>query len=181
MLDSLHRGICRANRAIALLLGLALVIMTLIILCEVVMRKLSLGGLNLSEEISGYLMAAMSSWGLACALVERAHVRIDVIRQKLRAGGQVFLDLLAMIVTNGVVLLIVVKCWPVLEKTIQRGSTANTPLETPMWIPQGLWFAGWAWFLLTTTVLSLLGIAWLARAQRAPLDAALGMGSELET
>ncbi|MER5173630.1 TRAP transporter small permease [Thioclava sp. GXIMD2076] len=179
MLDKIDGALRRANRIVALVLGAVVVITVLFILADVVARKLShsLGG---SDEISSYVMAALSSWGLACALVDRAHVRIDFIRQKLARGGQAAMDLFAQIVTNGVVVLIAVHCWPVLEKTLSRGSRANTPLETPLWIPQGIWFAGWMWFALTTTALSLIGIAYLWNRNRAGFDATLGLGSETD-
>jgi len=77
-------------------------------------------------------------------------------------------------------LLVAVQCWPVLEKTILRGSTANTPLETPLWIPQGIWFGGWLWFALTSTALTLIGLYYLLSGHTKDFDATLGMGSELE-
>lgn len=180
MTDRLHDALGRANRIVALILGVALLLTVAFILADVILRKFSLGSLGGSDEVSGYVMAAVASWGLACALVERAHVRIDVLRQRLAPPAQAAMDLFAMIVTNGVVLLIAWHCWPVLQKTIERGSRANTPLETPLWIPQGIWFSGWLWFALTATALSLIGVFHLAARRRQEFDAAIGMGSELD-
>ena len=179
MTDRIHGALGRANRIVALLLGLALLLTVAFILTDVLLRRFGLGSLGGSDEVSGYVMAAVASWGLACALIERAHVRIDVIRQKLNRPGQAAMDLFAMIVTNGVVLLIVWHCWPVLQKTLERGSRANTPLETPLWIPQGIWFAGWLWFALTATALSLVGIAYLRAGRREAFESTLGIGSEI--
>lgn len=36
-----------------------------------------------------------------------------------------------------------------LKTSIVKHSAANTPLSTPLWIPQGLWFAGLLWFGFT--------------------------------
>ena len=180
MIDSLHGALRRANHAVAFVLGCALVGMVGYVLADVVTRKLNLGMVQGSEEISGYVMAAIASWGLAFTLIERAHVRIDLIRQRLVPERQALMDLFAMIVTNAVVLLIAVECWPVLSKTIARGSQANTPLATPLWIPQGIWFAGWAWFAFTATVLSLIGLVHLATNRRAEIVARLGAASEME-
>lgn len=180
MIDRISRALGRANRIVALILGVVLLLTVAFILVDVVMRKFGWGSLGGSDEISGYVMAAVASWGLACALVQRAHVRIDVLRQKLASRGQAVMDIFAMIVTNAVVLLIAWHCWPVLEKTLERGSRANTPLETPLWIPQGIWFSGWLWFALTATALSLIGIAHLASNRRDALEATLGVGSEIE-
>ncbi|GHH01167.1 TRAP transporter small permease subunit [Pseudodonghicola xiamenensis] len=180
LIDRLEGALRRANRLVALLLGAALVATIVFVLVDVIGRKTGWGSLGGSDEISGYVMAAVASWGLACALLDRAHVRIDLIRQRLGAGGQAMMDLFAMIVTNGVVMLIAYHCWPVLEKTLERGSRANTPLETPLWIPQGIWFSGWAWFALSATLLSLIGIAYLVQGRRAEFMASIGIGSELD-
>lgn len=180
MTDALHGALRRANRIVALILGVALLLTVAFILTDVILRKFGWGSLGGSDEVSDYVMAAVASWGLACALLDRAHVRIDVLRQKLAQPSQAAMDIFAMIVTNGVVLLIAWHCWPVLQKTLERGSRANTPLETPLWIPQGIWFSGWLWFALSATLLSLIGIAHLAKGRRAEFDAAIGMGSELQ-
>ena len=135
---------------------------------------------NAMLEVQWYLFAAVFTLCAGYTFLRNQHVRIDLIRQKLGATGQGLMDIFAMIVTNGVVLLIAYQCWPVLQKTIERGSRANTPLETPLWIPQGIWFAGWAWFALSATALSLIGIAYFARGKRAQLANTIGLGSELD-
>ncbi len=180
MIDQVYGALERANRAVALILGITLLLTVAFILTDVLMRRFGLGSLGGSDEISGYVMAAVASWGLGCALIQRAHVRIDVMRQRLAQRGRAVMDIFAMIVTNATVLLIAYHCWPVLEKSLDRGSRANTPLETPLWIPQGIWFSGWLWFALTATLLTLIGIAYLASGRREAFEAALGIGSELE-
>ncbi|MCJ8138932.1 TRAP transporter small permease subunit [Falsirhodobacter halotolerans] len=181
MIDRIHDALRRANGAIAILLGVALVLTVLFILTDVILRRAGLGSLGGSDEVSGYVMGAVASWGLACALMDRAHVRIDVIRQRLAAPGRAVMDIFAMIVTTGVVLLIAVRCWPVLSKTLTSGARANTSLETPLWIPQGIWFAGWVWFAFTATALSLIAIAYLATGRREAFEATAGIGAEVET
>jgi hypothetical protein len=49
-----------------------------------------------------------------------------------------------------------------------------------MWIPQGIWFAGWSWFALSATALTLIGLAYFMQVQRAAFDNAIGMSSELD-
>lgn len=179
-IQQMEGALRRANRIVALLLGLALVATVAYVLVDVIGRKTAWESLGGSDEISGYVMAAVASWGLSCALLDRAHVRIDFIRQKLRTNGQALMDIFSMIVTNGVVLLIAYQCWPVLQKTLESGSRANTALETPLWIPQGIWFAGWAWFALSATALSLVGIAYFATGKQARLADSIGLGSEID-
>lgn len=179
MATSILQLLVRTNRAVALCLGLALLATVVLVLADVGLRQIghSLGG---SDEISGYVMAAVASWGLACGLVERAHVRIDLIRLRVNQRGKAALDVLAIIVLTAVVLLVAWYAWPVLEKTLARGSRANTPLATPLWIPQGIWFAGWLWFALTSTVMSLCGIALLRSGRNDAFDQQFGTPSETE-
>ncbi|MDO5622951.1 MAG: TRAP transporter small permease [Paracoccus sp. (in: a-proteobacteria)] len=180
MMTKLHALLRRVNRYVALILGLVLIATVLFILTDVMLRAMGRGSLGGSDEISGYVVAAVASWGLSFALLERAHVRIDFIRQKLAQGGQIAMDIFALIVTNAVIVLIAVHCWPVLEKTLARGAKANTPLETPLWIPQGIWFSGWVWFAVTATLLTLIALSYMLTGQRAGFDAAAGIGSEVE-
>jgi len=181
MADHILGALRRANRAVALILGLALILTVAFILTDVALRGLGLGSLGGSDELSGYVMAAVASWGLAFTLLERAHVRIDIVRLKLHDRGRAAMDILAMVVTNGTVLLIAFQCWPVLRKTIAGGSRANTPLETPLWIPQGIWFAGWLWFAISATVVTLVALSLLVAGRGAALDGAIGIGSEVES
>jgi len=61
----------------------------------------------------------------------------------------------------------------VLAKTLDRGAMANTPLETPLWIPQSVWLGGWVWFALTSWVLAACLLVAIARG-RSDLAEAIG-------
>ncbi len=169
----------RINHTIALVVGAVLLATACFVLADITLRQvgISFGG---SEEISGYVMAGVASWGLAYALTERAHVRIDLIRLKLRTPGQIALDLVAILALAATALLVSWQAWPVLEKTIRRGSHANTPLETPLWIPQSVWLSGWIWFALSASVLALCALALLARRRADSIAGLVGTTTEVE-
>mgnify|MGYP000185294976 CR=1 FL=1 len=162
-------GLRLANRGVATVVGVMLAVTAAFIIADITMRQFghSLGG---SDEISGYAMAITASWGLGYALLERAHVRIDILHRRLPGGGRAALDLIAIAALAATVALVAFQCWPVLEKSLSRGSRANTPLETPLWIPQALWFGGWVWF--AGCALAMLGAAvtLLAGRRREPFD-----------
>jgi TRAP-type C4-dicarboxylate transport system permease small subunit len=163
----------RVNRGVGLVCGLALLAAGLLILVEIVLRGTVGGALGGSDEISGYVMAAIATWGFGWAVSERAHVRIDLVQRRLAPWGRAPLDALALLSVAGIATLVAVHAWSVLGTTLDRGSTANTPLETPLWIPQSVWLAGWAWFALTAWALSLCLLAVLA-ARRTDLAEAIG-------
>jgi TRAP-type C4-dicarboxylate transport system permease small subunit len=167
----------RINLAIALGVGALLLLTALFVIADVVLRQLgaSLGG---SDELTGYVMAATASWGLSYALIELAHVRIDILRLALKPPGRAIMDVLAILVLAVATIVIAAQCWPVLEKSIMRGSRANTPLETPLWIPQAIWFSGWVWFALTASVLVMCALASLYRRDLSRLNALVGTQTE---
>jgi len=177
--NTLIAAIRRTNRIIALLVGLVLAGTVILIIAEIVLREvgISLGG---AEEISGYVMAGVASWGMSYALTELAHVRIDLIRLRLQTRGRALLDLIAIVALAGVASLVAFQCWPVLEKTIERGSRANTTLETPLWIPQTIWLSGWIWFAVSACVLVILSLVLMMRRDFDQADALVGARSEVE-
>ncbi|WP_336057959.1 TRAP transporter small permease subunit [Nitratireductor sp. CH_MIT9313-5] len=169
----------RINRLIALIVGAVLALTVLFILADITLRQFghSFGG---SDEISGYVMAFVASWGLSFALLELAHVRIDLLRLKLAQTGRSILDLIAISATAAVTTVIAWQCWPVLAKSLERGSRANTPLETPLWIPQSIWFSGWVWFATASVLLLICAFGMLAQRQQSQFENAVGTATETE-
>ena len=117
---------------------------------------------------------------MSFALTELAHVRIDLVRLRLRQRGKALLDLISIVALAGVASIVAFQCWPVLAKTIERGSRANTALETPLWIPQVIWFSGWTWFAVSSCVLVILTLVLLMRREFIVADTLVGARSEVE-
>ncbi len=151
MEDRLLHALRRANHGIALLTGVVLLGCAVTVLADIVLRQLgsSLGG---TDEISGYVMAIATSWGMGYTLLELGHVRIDILRGRTGQLGRALFDIFSMMVLTATVTLIAYKCWPVLARSLANESRANTPLETPLAWVQTPWFLGWVWFAV---------VAWL--------------------
>lgn len=152
----------KANRIVAIGVGSVLLLTAIFVVVDILLRQLghSVGG---SDEISGYVMACAGSWGLSFGLTELAHVRIDAIRQLTSSGGRRVFDFIALTALSAVACFVAYRGWDVLAKSFRTGATANTVLETAMWIPQSIWLAGWIWFavcavgLLVSAFLTLAG------------------------
>jgi TRAP-type C4-dicarboxylate transport system permease small subunit len=142
------------NRGIGIACGVVLLATGALIIVEIALRRSFGSLLGGTDEISGYVMAAIATWGLSWALSERAHVRIDLLQRRLAPGGRAALDALALLSVACVAALVTLHAWSVLSTSLQRGSLANTPLETPLWIPQAIWLGGWAWFAVTAWLLA---------------------------
>lgn len=169
----------RFNRWIAIAIGILLLACAAAVMLDIVLRQLgsSFGG---TDEISGYVMAIATSWGMGYTLLELGHVRIDILRGRAGPAGRAVFDLLAMFVLSVTVTLIALRCWPVLERSLQNNSRANTPLETPLALVQTPWFAGWVWFALVSWLTFLAALALVARRDFAASEAAIGAFGEEE-
>lgn len=169
----------RLNHWVAILIGIMLLACAGVVLADIIMRQLgtSFGG---TDEISGYVMAIATSWGMAYTLLELGHVRIDLIRSRVGSRGRALFDLFSMLVLSGTVTLIAVKSWPVLARSLTNSSRANTPLETPLALVQGPWFAGWIWFALVAWLTFILALILVLKGAFSKSEAAIGVFGEAE-
>src|SRR6267154_3715749 len=134
--------------------GGALVLLAAVLIgIDVLMRKFfdrSIGG---ADELAGYSLAIGTTWGLGAALLDRAHIRIDSLYvffpQKLRLA----LDILALILLVGFFALVAWHGLGVVSQSWTSGSRSQSALETPTVIPQALWIAGLAAFLVVGVIL----------------------------
>lgn len=167
------------NRRIAILTGITLLLCVATVLVDILLRRFgtSLGG---TDEISGYVMAIATSWGMAFTLLELGHVRIDLLRARSGRLGRSLFDLFAMIVMASTVTLIAYRCWPVLERSLKTSSRANTPLETPLAIVQIPWFAGWVWFALVAWVTLAVALLLVIKGRFEASESAIGCFGEEE-
>lgn len=179
MAHTLLSALRRLNRGIALLVGALLLACVAFVLADIVLRQLgsSLGG---TDEISGYVMAIATAWGMGFALIELSHVRIDILRSRAPSRGRALFDLVAMLALAGTVTLIALRGWPVLARSLANSSRANTPLETPLALVQAPWLAGWIWFALMAWLTFVAALALVARRDFAAAEATIGTFGELD-
>ena len=169
----------RVNEGVAIVTGAMLLACAGFVLLDIVMRRLgsSLGG---TEEIAGYAMAIATAWGMAYALLELSHVRIDLLRAKTGPRVRAAADILSMAVLSATVVFIAIQCWPILERSLANGSRANTPLATPLHWVQIPWFAGWVWFAVVSWTLTLLSLSMILRGRLAETERVIGAFAEAD-
>ncbi|SMX48603.1 TRAP transporter small permease subunit [Maliponia aquimaris] len=179
MAETILLTLRRLNRLIALLVGVLLMGCAAFVLADIVLRQIgsSLGG---TDEISGYVMAIATAWGMGYTLIELGHVRIDLLRSRAGSRARAFFDLAAMLALSMTVTMIAIKGWPVLARSLKNNSHANTPLETPLALVQAPWFAGWIWFALVAWATFAAAVMLLARGKFTESEAAIGTFGELD-
>ena len=81
---------------LAVMAGWGLVGLCFFITLSALLRKTLNISLQGADEYGGYLLAIVCAFGFSYALLERAHIRISVLRDKLGRRTRAFLDLLAI-------------------------------------------------------------------------------------
>lgn len=146
--------------------GTLLLATSVLIAIEVILRKffsISLGG---ADEISGYAMAASCSWAFAYALFKKAHIRIDVLYVKFPEKVRYFLDIASMALFGFYMAVLSYFAFYVFLTSLSRDSTANTPLHTPLWIPQLIWACGLILFTLAIFLILFSALSFLLKGDK---------------
>lgn len=152
----------------------------LLVTWDVIARRLfglSVGG---ADELSGYAFAISVTWSLAFTMLERAHVRIDVLYQTLPPRVAAALDWLALVAMGVFVTVLTWHAAQVVGDSWSAASRANTPLGTPLWIPQALWCAGLGWFLVVLALMLGRASVALVTGDLATMKALAGVKSTAE-
>ncbi|MHA7776742.1 TRAP transporter small permease subunit [Roseibium sp. M-1] len=181
MAEKLLSILSQTNRRLAIAVGVLFLTCAGLVLIDICLRQLgaSIGG---TDEISGYVMAIGTAWGMAFGLSELSHIRIDFLRRSVGVPKwRAVLDLLSIFTLSSTVSVIALKCWPVVETSLRNSSRANTPLETPLALVQLPWFAGWVWFAITAWLTFLAGTLLVFKGEFSKSEQAIGAFPEGET
>jgi TRAP-type C4-dicarboxylate transport system permease small subunit len=152
-MDQIMTGVRRFTQW-GLWFGGALILLAAVLIgIDVLMRKFLARSIGGADELAGYALAIGTAWGLAAALIDRAHIRIDslyvLFSQKLRLA----LDIAAVVLLIGFFALMMWHGLGVVSQSWTSGSRSQSALETPTVIPQFLWIAGLAAFVVVGVLL----------------------------
>lgn len=162
--------------------GVFLLLAALLVSVEILGRKILHLPFSVGTELSSYALAVGASWSFAQALLQRAHVRIDVLRNLLPASARTSLDIVALVSLAAFALILSWHVWDTVETSWRLGARENTPLATPLVIPQLLWFWGTAWFAAVAMVETVRACSALARGDMNTVNriaAPLGLEDEI--
>ena len=113
----------------------SLLLMTLLITVDVIGRKL-LRPTGVAQEISGYLLVSIVFLGLAYALKEGTHIKIDLVTSKLAPKAQRWLETSTSLIG---VFFCTWLIWFTAGHAVEyytQGSRSMTFLHVPLWVVQ---------------------------------------------
>jgi TRAP-type C4-dicarboxylate transport system permease small subunit len=158
-LTRVRRCLDRIGGAMNAAAGWLLSFCAVLISAEILGRQVGFS-LGATLEISSYILAISISWGLARAMSERQHVRIDLLvaraplrlRQVLHAAALLAMLAWSLLLAYAAVMLVL--------ESHDFGATDRSTLAIPLVVPQGLWAAGIVLFVVFVTfMLAEVGLA----------------------
>ena len=155
--------------------GSLIVLSAILVTVEVFLCKLfnvSIGG---ADEISGYAFAIATSFSLAYALFERAHIRVDALFNVMPRWLQPIINFLSLFLLLGFALIVVIMVWDMVADTLKYGSRSITPMRVPLTWPQIPWLLGWMFFVFSGVLLSFVALKRLAARDTAGANALIGI------
>jgi len=176
MLPNLLRAVERVVQIGVWINGVLLILVAVLIGADVLLRKffsVTIGG---SDEIGGYVLAISSAWAASYTLLRRGHIRMDTVYNQVGRRAQGALDIMALLALAGFMSMVAWYGTKVFLTSVDFGSRSNTPLGTPLWIPQGLWVLGLIMFLVTIAVVAAATIAALAGHRSPVITRVTGIG-----
>lgn len=150
------------SRLLGILFGVLMILLSLAITAETLLRKLfsvSLGGI---DELGGYAIAVAAPLAFTVALVENAHIRINQLTALFPRPVQAVLDalsVLSMAVLAGYFFFFTIDT---VMDTFAYQSIAPTPWATPLIYPQTVWLVASATFPIAAIILATQALRLLA-------------------
>ena len=154
--------------------GGALLLCAFMVTGDVILRKLFSVTMSGSDEISGYVFAAATTWAYSYCLLHRSNVRIDALYNLLPITVRALLDIFGLALLLIYMAYLTDKAWDVLLTSWQHDSVSITTLATPLWIPQLLWVLGLNLFVFTLVFMLLYTLTSLARRDLAGVQQLAG-------
>lgn len=162
------------KRLAANVFGVTMLLLALLVTIETLLRKLlsvSLGGV---DELSGYSIALTAPLCFAVALLERSHIRINILYIYLRTRVKAWLDYLSVFSLGVLAIFLFGFTIKTVLETHTYQSIAQTPWATPLIYPQVVWMLSMAFFLLPALWLQIRALSLLFRGQMTTLSQEFG-------
>lgn len=160
-------------RGMAIIGGWWLLALSFATVAEILSRKLLGRSFQGVDEVGSYTTAVFSALALSWTLLSKSHTRVDFLLARMPAAMRALLNATAYATLAGLAVFGAWRGWFVLSESLEFQATANSPLGTPLWIPQSLWLAGMTAFALCASALATHAL-WLLLTDRRRLNALYG-------
>ncbi len=173
-LGAARRAAAAAAAVMAYVAGWNYILCALFITFDVVARSLFGFSSQATVEMTGYMLAAGIAWALAHTLAARAHIRVDVLVNRLAPRRRAALHIVSLVLLLGLGAFIAWAALELVDESALFQAHDNSAWRVAMVVPQGIWAFGICAFVVMAALL--LAEATLAALTGRPeaVDALLG-------
>lgn len=179
-MHAFHKRLDRVCLLFAWIGGAAMLVISLMIVVDVLLRKFFAYTSGSSAEIAGYLFAAALTFSLPLVFLRRGNVRIDTVYMLLPRRWKAVLDVIGVVLFLGITLLLAKSAWGVVNASWIANSRSLSALSMPLWIPQAFWFAGLVFFSFVMACAGVMAFIALCRGDIQFVDDLAGIPSLIE-
>ncbi len=163
MLATIHARLERLSRYAVWVGGAALLAAAVMVTVDVLSRKLFGVTMSGSDEYSGYVFSATTTWAYSYCLLHRSNVRIDALYNLLPRPVTAVLDVLGLALLLYFMSIMTYYAFVSFNNSWVYNSVSITTLGTPQWIPQLFWVAGLTLFFVTLVFVTLYALTALVQ------------------
>lgn len=170
----------RTANLLGVIFGVTMILLSLAITAETLLRKFfshSMGGI---DELSGYAIAICAPLVFAVALIEQSHIRINLLHMRLSKRMQGMLNTLAMVSMGLLAVYLFYFTVRTVQDTQAYKSIAQTQWATPLIYPQAIWLVSMGIFALIAVLISIQALTLFGRADWYQLNRRFGPSSAQE-
>jgi TRAP-type C4-dicarboxylate transport system permease small subunit len=181
VLATIHDHLEKISRYAVWIGGGTLMLAAFMVTIDVLCRRFLGVTMSGSDEYSGYVFSASTTWAYSYCLLHRSNVRIDAIYNLLPRPVAGILDVIGL---SMLLYYMSVMTWYASLATHEsfiKNSVSITTLATPQWIPQLAWFIGLALFLITLIFVTIYSLVALAQRNWDLLNKIAGVPSIVDT
>ncbi|MEC9044156.1 MAG: TRAP transporter small permease [Pseudomonadota bacterium] len=149
MLESIHSRLERISQLAVWVGGAALLAAAVMVTVDVLSRKIFNITMSGSDEYSGYVFSATTTWAYSYCLLHRSNVRIDALYNFLPRKVTALLDIIGLLLLFYFMSIMTYYAMVSFVDSWVNNSVSITTLGTPQWIPQLFWVAGLILFFVT--------------------------------
>jgi TRAP-type C4-dicarboxylate transport system permease small subunit len=149
MFAAIHARLERISQYAVWLGGTALLAAALMVTVDVLCRKIFNVTMSGSDEYSGYVFSATTTWAYSYCLLHRSNVRIDALYNLFPRPVTALLDVIGLSLLLYFMWIMTYYAFVSFENSWTHNSVSITTLGTRQWIPQLFWVAGLTLFFCT--------------------------------
>jgi len=173
----LGHGIARFG----LWLGGAIIIASAILIAiDVLLRRFAGWTIGGADELAQFALAIGTTWSLAGALIERAHIRVDSAYGRLPLPIRAWLDVFGLVLFLAFFSVVTWYAMAVVQQSIASGSRTHSALQLPAALPQAIWVAGLGMFLIIGLLLLVEALINLVKGDFTAVARSIGTKSAAE-